>query len=115
MQTQGHVALFDQHSSLTYGLNAFPEFPVLDAPIAIEQDFHMASHSQPANSKTLAADAATAVDPPPGAGNQEQIAALVNSREKEVTELQATLAVPLAAFNAKFIWHCIMNIERDCE
>lgn len=47
--------------------------------------------------------------------NQEQISALVNSREREVNELQTTLAVPLAHFNAKFIWHCIMNIERDCE
>lgn len=47
--------------------------------------------------------------------NQEQIAALVNSRERDVNELQATLAVPLASFNAKFIWHCIMNIEHDCE
>jgi hypothetical protein len=47
--------------------------------------------------------------------NQEQIAALVSSREREVNELQTTLAVPLAHFNAKFIWHCIMNIEQDCE
>ena len=47
--------------------------------------------------------------------NQEQIVALVNSREREVSELQTTLAVPIAHFNAKFLWHCIMNIERDCE
>ena len=63
------------------------------------------------------ADAGPAVSVPTEMqkNNQEQIAALVSSREREVNELQTTLAVPLAHFNAKFIWHCIMNIERDCE
>lgn len=47
--------------------------------------------------------------------NDDQLAALVSSREREVTDLQSTLSLPLATFNAKFIWHYIMNIEPDCE
>lgn len=61
------------------------------------------------------AGAAVAVPAEMQKNNPEQIAALVNSRERDVNELQTTLAVPLASFNAKFIWHCIMNIEHDCE
>jgi hypothetical protein len=95
-----------------YASNGFSaQFPTLNANSqaipAPEPDFNIKPNSDAA---PTGADAATVP-----ADNQEQIAALVNSREKEVTELQTTLAVPLAAFNAKFVWHCIMNIERDCE
>jgi len=107
----GHVAYhaaFEQD----YTSNAYSsQFPSLNAncqPIAVpETDLNIKLKSD------AAPTGAEAVIVP--ADNQEQIAALVNSREKEVTELQTTLAVPLAAFNAKFVWHCIMNIERDCE
>ena len=95
-----------------YTSNGFPvPFPTLNASSqaipAPEPDFNI---KPSCDAVPTGADVATVP-----ADNQEQIAALVNSREKEVTELQMTLAVPLAAFNAKFVWHCIMNIERDCE
>jgi hypothetical protein len=79
-------------------------------------DFLPSNPEADLNSKSLT-EAGPAVTVPADTqkNNQEQIAALVSSREREVNELQTTLAVPLAHFNAKFIWHCIMNIERDCE
>lgn len=80
-------------------------------------DFQAYNQEADLSNNTSLTDAGPAVTVPADMqkNNQEQIAALVNSREREVNELQTTLAVPLAHFNAKFIWHCIMNIERDCE
>jgi hypothetical protein len=107
----GHV-LYHAGLDQEFASNAFSaQFPTLNVnsqPIpAPEQDFNIKPNS---DAVSTGADATTMP-----ADNQEQITALVNSREKEVTELQTTLAVPLAAFNAKFVWHCIMNIESDCE
>lgn len=111
MPAAGHV-LYQASLDQEYASNAFSsQFPTLNASSqtipAPEPDLNIQST---ADAAPTGADTMTVP-----ADNQEQIAALVNSREKEVTELQTTLAVPLAAFNAKFIWHCIMNIERDCE
>lgn len=89
----------DSYSPSSYYQDQFVQAQVLDGQLSNNTD----------------AGSAVTVPTDMQKNNQEQIAALVSSREREVTELQTTLAVPLAHFNAKFIWHCIMNIERDCE
>jgi len=102
-----HAALDQDYASNAYSAQ-FPSLNATCQPMPVpETDLNLKPKSD------AAPTGVDAVIVP--ADNQEQIAALVNSREKEVTELQTTLAVPLAAFNAKFVWHCIMNIERDCE
>ena len=53
--------------------------------------------------------------PAPPPVDHDSLAALVSSRERDVKRLLATLATPLANWNAKFIWHCIMKLQGPCE
>ncbi|KAG8753184.1 hypothetical protein FRC14_006329 [Serendipita sp. 396] len=110
-QNQAYLA-----SSATYSQVAYQE-QIAQVYSAYVQGEQPAQDKQAdLNIKTLAeAGQAVTVPAETQKTNQEQIAALVNSRDREVTQLQTTLAMPLAHFNAKFIWHCIMNIERDCD
>lgn len=53
--------------------------------------------------------------PAPPPVDQDSLTALVNARERDVKRLLSTLATPLANWNAKFIWHCIMKLPGVCE
>ena len=112
VQTHGYIVPSD-----AYALASYQEQIVRDHALYVQPEQHAHELQAANNANNTHNDAA------PGASvtvdvqknNQDQIAALVSSRDREVTQLQTTLAMPLAHFNAKFIWHCIMNIEQDCE
>jgi hypothetical protein len=53
--------------------------------------------------------------PAPPPVDHDSLTALVNARERDVKRLLATLATPLANWNANFIWHCIMKLPGACE
>ena len=53
--------------------------------------------------------------PAPPPVDHDSLTALVNARERDVKRLLSTLATPLANWNAKFIWHCIMKLPGACE
>ncbi|KAG8833996.1 hypothetical protein FRC17_009722 [Serendipita sp. 399] len=100
----------------TYAQTAYQEQITHDYSVYAQVEQQAQDKQVDLNIKTLTeAGQTVAVPAEAQKNNQEQIAALVNSRDREVTQLQTTLAMPLAHFNAKFIWHCIMNIERDCD
>jgi hypothetical protein len=112
-RSQAHVPVV---SSQVYGPPDLQEQIEATQGLVFQTDSQSAGPDAAHNMKSFnEAGAAVAVPAEMQKNNQEQIAALVNSRERDVNELQTTLAVPLASFNAKFIWHCIMNIEHDCE
>lgn len=111
VQTHGYIVPTDAYALASYQEQIAREHALYVQP---EQHVH---DLQAANNANIQNDAGAGVSLTVDVqkNNQDQIAALVNSRDREVTLLQTTLAMPLAHFNAKFIWHCIMNIEQDCD